>query len=249
MIYKKVDFLIIGAQKGGTTALYYYLRNHPEIEMAKEKEVHFFDDENIFATTPPNYSIYESQFANNKNARLFGEATPIYLYWNPSCKRILEYNPNIKLIALLRNPIERAYSHWNMEFKRKAEHANFDFCIENEDKRLAEVHPLQHRVYSYIDRGMYADQIKRYKNQFSDDQLLFIKYEDFKKNPELTLLQIFTFLGVNPKTYNFIPSIHNDSNYTDALLSETRNRLVNLFTKNILEVEQLLKWDCSDWLK
>jgi hypothetical protein len=249
MIYKKVDFLIIGAQKGGTTALYYYLRNHPEIEMAKEKEVHFFDDENIFASIPPNYSIYESQFVNNKNARLYGEATPIYLYWNPSCQRIHEYNPNIKLIALLRNPIERAYSHWNMEFKRKAEHATFDFCIENENKRLAEVHPLQHRVYSYIDRGMYAEQIKRYKNQFSDDQLLFIKYEDFKNNPEKVLTNIFNYLGVDPNSYQFTPSRHNHSDYSSSMNLETRRYLINLFKENILEVEKLLNWDCHDWLE
>ncbi|MFN0188408.1 MAG: sulfotransferase domain-containing protein [Bacteroidia bacterium] len=249
MITKKVDFLIIGAQKGGTTALYYYLRNHPEIEMEQEKELHFFDDENAFAKTPPNYLTYESQFENKKGARIFGEATPNYLYWIPSCQRILAYNTNIKLIALLRNPIERAYSHWNMEFKRNAEFANFEFCIESEKKRLAKVHPHQHRVYSYIDRGMYAEQIKRYKKFFNEDQLLFIKYEDFKNNNEKVLIKIFNFLGANSMLYNFVPSVYNNSKYTNTLLPETKNHLINLFSMNISEVEKLLNWDCSDWLR
>ena len=249
MINKKVDFLIIGTQKGGTTALYYYLRNHPEIEMARKKEVHFFDDENVFALPHINYSTYESQFDNSKNAIIFGEATPIYLYWKPSCKRIQEYNSKIKLIVILRNPTDRAFSHWNMEMKRNAERESFEFCINNEERRLTEIHPQQHRVYSYIDRGMYAEQIRRYKKHFSEDQIHFIKYDDFKNNPEITLTNIFNFLGVNPSNYVFTHSIHNDSNFTISMLPETRNHLLNIFTKNILEVEQLLNWDCSDWLK
>ena len=73
--------------------------------------------------------------------------------------------------------------------------------------------------------------------------------DDFKNNPEITLTNIFNFLGVNPSNYVFTHSIHNDSNFTISMLPETRNHLLNIFTKNILQVEQLLNWDCSDWLK
>src|ERR1700712_3741069 len=150
----KLDFLIIGTQKGGTSALDYYLRLHPGIEMGKQKELHFFDDEEIFKSKKVDYTVLESHFQVHSD-KICGEATPIYMYWQPCIKRIWEYNHKIKLIAILRNPVSRAYSQWNMEIQRKWDSGTFLDCIVNEEKKARESLPLQHRVYSYIDRGFY----------------------------------------------------------------------------------------------
>ena len=126
---KKIDFLIVGAQKAGTSALDMYLRKHPEIEMARpQKEVHFFDDEKYFKKNKVNYEVYHEYFTND-NSKIKGESTPVYMYWSLAMKRIYEYNPQIKIIAVLRNPIERAFSHWNKEKYRKRETADFSTAI------------------------------------------------------------------------------------------------------------------------
>lgn len=246
---KKIDFLIIGTQKGGTSALDEYLRQHPEIGMAHKKELHFFDNDTLFSEKEVDYSIYENAFDFSKNNKVYGESTPIYLYWEPCCKRIWEYNKDIKLIAFLRNPIDRAFSQWNMEYARNAEKESFTYCIHNESKRIEETLTRQHRVFSYIDRGCYAEQIRRYKRYFSDEQLLFIKYEAFKKNQEKGLRKVFDFLNVDQDSYIFNEKIVHKINYHYEMKAEDKNYLITVFQDDIREVERLLQWDCRDWLE
>ena len=246
---RKIDFLIIGTQKGGTKALDFYLRQHPEVGMAKKKEVHFFDDEKIFKKRIRSYSDYSNAFNCSTQKKMYGEATPIYLYWEPCCRRIWEYNNKIKLIAILRNPIDRAFSHWNMEYGRKADKNPFFDCLMNERERTRGALPGQHRVYSYIDRGYYSEQIRRYRRFFPDEQLLFIKYDDFKNKQEQKLNDVFEFLGVNSDKYIFKKEIVNKRIYHHEMTIEERNYLKGLFKNDIHEVERILNWDCQDWLK
>ena|SRR5450755_1220153 len=117
-IPEKVAFLIAGTQKGGTTALASYLQEHPAICMSTVKEVHFFDTEEFFASGDVDYTRYHARFNPTARKRLLGEATPIYMYWEAAAHRIQRYNPTMKLILLLRNPVTRAYSHWNHEHAR-----------------------------------------------------------------------------------------------------------------------------------
>lgn len=121
----KIDFVISGTQKGGTSALDAYLREHPEICMADKKEVHYFDNEDFYCYEQLGYLNYHSFFSPNESHKILGEATPIYMYWYDAPKHIWQYNSNMKLIAILRNPIERAYSHWNMERSRGADKLSF----------------------------------------------------------------------------------------------------------------------------
>src|SRR6185503_6418815 len=117
-VERRVDFFVAGVQKGGTTALDAMLRRHPAIQMARlngkdVKEVHFFDDESI-DWSAPDYGKLHRHY-DWSESRVRGEATPIYLYWPNALKRLLAYNPNVKLIILLRHPIHRAFSQWQME--------------------------------------------------------------------------------------------------------------------------------------
>src|SRR4051795_9448938 len=116
-----INFVIGGTQKGGTSALDAFLRQHPQICMPESrKELHFFDREENFAR-PPKYRKYHANFRPGPGHRVTGEATPIYMYWDAAPARIWSYNPAMKWILVLRNPVERAFSAWNMETKRGAE--------------------------------------------------------------------------------------------------------------------------------
>jgi hypothetical protein len=153
------------------------------------------------------------------------------------------------MIFILRNPIERALSHWNMEYDREFEQESFATAIRNETERINTAYPLQHRIYSYIDRGMYSEQIARYKNYFPDNQLMFIKYEDFNNHQEKTLNQIFNFLNVNPEEFTFNrKTVHKRKKHSN-MSSADKDYLLNIFKNDIQLVEKMLNWDCSDWLE
>ncbi len=242
---RKVDFLIVGVQKGGTTALDFYLRQHPNISMAKQKEVHYFDNDSNFDEIP-NYDSYHQYFENNDKIK--GEATPIYIYWNMAIKRIWEYNPKIKIIVILRNPIERAYSHWNMERSRNADNLPFYKAIINENKRYKEVLPERHRVYSYIDRGFYSEQLRNIYRYFDNSQVMVVKNEDLKNNPLNLLNQVCNFLGVAQFESIDRQNIHSKE-YENPIDIESFEYLRDIFVLEIEMASKMLGWDCTNWLK
>ena len=245
---RSVDFIICGTQKGGTTALDAYFREHPEICMANQKEVHYFDNEKHFANGVPNYSKYHAFFSPKKTHKVLGEATPIYMYWNESPKRIFEYNNKIKIIIILRSPIDRAYSHWNMERSRNADSMSFKEAIDAERERCREALPYQHRVYSYVDRGHYLDQLRRIWAYFPKERVLILKNEDLKQNVYATLNQVADFLGVSHFNNIDNKNVHSRP-YVSHMSREERDFLKSIFEAEIKELEEELQWDCSDWLK
>jgi len=127
-----------------------YLRTHPAICMANRKEVHFFDNERIFIQRDIDYSAYQTFFSPSPSQHLLGEATPIYMYWYDAPRRIWQYNPAMKIIVVLRNPIERAFSHWNMERDRNADSLPFFEAIQSESERCRVALPSQHRVFRML---------------------------------------------------------------------------------------------------
>ena len=241
----KVNFLVIGAQKAGTTALDHYLRQHPDIGMADVKEVHYFDDEDVFANVPVDRSAYEAHFPGTK--RFHGETTPIYLWWKPACERIQRYNPDMKLIAVLRDPTERAYSHWNMEFNRGAETRDFRSAVQAELEQR-KIDPVrQHRVFSYLSRSFYAEQIERFQRTFDPHQLLWVKYEDLRDDPLLCLHRIFDHVGAKPASVPFALTDLNKGVYSFPLDNNMRLELRAYFDDDIKKVERLLDWDLAEW--
>lgn len=245
----KVNFLVAGVQKAGTTALFEYLKGHAELSMATPKETHFFDDERYFENKEIDYKRYHTFFNDCHNInKLFGEATPIYTYWYDAPKRIWNYNPSIKIIVVLRNPIERAFSHWNMERDRNFDLLDFHTAIRNEANRCREALPLQHRVFSYIDRGFYTEQLRRIWHYFPKDQTLILKHEDLKDDLDRTLLQVSNFLKISKFKKTEFKNIHSRA-YKSSLDTADHLYLRNIFIHDINELESLLGWDCSDWLQ
>lgn len=192
-----VDFIIAGVQKGGTTALFDYLGDHPALALSKVKEVHFFDDETQ-DWSDPDYGAYHAQFDGAAEGALKGEATPIYVYWPNALERIRAYNPAARLIILLRDPVERAFSHWRMEAGRGVETHSFGWCVREGRQRLFRAEPWGvHREFSYVERGYYGEQMERLFGLFPREQVLVLRSDALDADPNGTLAAISRFLGVD----------------------------------------------------
>jgi hypothetical protein len=190
-----VSFVIAGVQKAGTTALFDYLSEDPGVSLSRVKEVHFFDDETQ-DWAHPDYGAYHANFAP-ADGRPRGEATPIYLYWPNCVERIAAYNPAMRLIVLLRDPVERAWSHWKMEYARGAETRPFAWCIREGRQRLFDVKPWgHHREFSYVERGFYAEQLERLFGHFPREQVLVLSADQLSREPAPTLATVRNFLGI-----------------------------------------------------
>ena len=182
-----MSFLICGAQKAGTTALADYLRGHPQLFLPEQKELHHFDDESLAWGDQPrhhqrNRRSYHRSFRTAPADCHWGEATPIYMYWEAAPERIWRYNPAMRIVVILRNPIERAYSHWAMEVGRGADDLSFADALGEEASRCRSALPFQHRVYSYADRGFYSGQLRRLWRFFGEEAVLILKQEELRQS-------------------------------------------------------------------
>jgi hypothetical protein len=196
--------------------------------------------------------MYHSFFDESDNNRLKGEATPAYMYCREAPRRIWQYNPNIKIIVILRNPIERAFSHWNMEVQRGAENLSFSEAIDNESARCRLALPNQHYIYSYLDRGFYTSQIRELWRFFKFEQVLLLKHDDLKKNHRKTINKVFDFLEVScldvTSSEPLEEKVLHRAKYNNKLDEALKIKLVNFYRFEILQLELLLGWDCSEWL-
>ncbi|MFD2497992.1 sulfotransferase [Rhizorhabdus histidinilytica] len=175
------------------------MRELPDIQMPVVKEAHFFDEEQGVDWSDPDYSAYHALFTADD--RLRGEATPIYLYWPNALERIVRYNPAAKIILLFRDPIQRAWSHWKMEYAKRKETEPFAWCIREGRERVATGDPTapgHHRVFSYVERGFYGAQVERLLALFPREQCLLLRSEELRQEPQATLGTVCRFLGVSP---------------------------------------------------
>lgn len=243
----KVDFLIIGTQKGGTTALHNMLSLHPKVNLSSEKELHYFDNEKRYNSKE--LFEYHNHF-NFEEGCITGESTPAYLYYESCPQRIWKYNPNIKLIILLRNPIKRAYSHWNMNKKLDWVEGEFTDVFTLEEASFKKSRPFQDKRHSYLERGYYTEQLRRYYRFFPKQNIHIVKSEDFFSNTSQELMSIYDFLGLKSNiNIDFDEvNIHNRS-YASKMSSKEFRQLKHIYKFEIKQLERMLGWDCSDWLE
>lgn len=237
----RVDFIVIGAQKAGTTALFDYLGEVRSIGLSDVKEVHFFDDESQ-DWAAPDYAVYHAHFDLADGSRVWGEATPIYLYWKDSLARIRAYHPGVRLILLLRDPVARAFSHWRMEFARGVETKPFDWCIRQGRTRLFEAEPWgYHREFSYVERGFYGEQIETLFALFPREQVLILRAEDLDARPEPTLQTVCGFLGVEAPAAARPRRVHEAQTmaYPSSLTAEDTAFLRALYAADARRLEAL----------
>jgi len=231
------DFIIIGAQRSGTTSLYNYLAAHPHILPALMKEVHFFD-----LAFHKGLSWYRANFplapAKKGQPRMItGEASAYYIFHPHVPSRIATIFPSIKLILLLRNPVDRAYSHYQHEVKLGIEHLSFEEAIEQESARLTgdleklirdeTYSSFNHRHFSYLSRGRYIDQLKHWTRIFPKEQILMIKSEEFFESPQKSLSKVMNFLYLPDWHFSGF-KVHNQLQY-HGMKPETRDRLSAYF--------------------
>jgi hypothetical protein len=217
----RVNFLIIGVQKGGTTALFDYLGDHADVALSREKELHFFDDETQ-DWAAPDYGAYHARF-DDPAGRPLGEATPIYSYWPSALERIAAYNPAMKLILVLRDPVDRAWSHWRMEYARGVEREGFARCIRQGRQRLFDAEPWGfHREFSYVERGFYGEQVERILTLFPREQLLILTSAGLESDPAVALASVRAFLGLPPGQAPTPRRVHvgQEMNYPSELTPE-----------------------------
>ncbi len=215
------DFLIIGAQKAGTTALYAYLREHPAVAGPPWKEVSFFDRHFWRGA-----AWYRGHFPNTLYLRrirsragvepLVGEASPSYLFHPFAPARAAALLPEVRLIALVRNPIDRALSHYHHEVALGREPLSFEQALEQEDARMeSELERLRDPRYfshawwnfTYLSRGRYAEQLERWLELVPRERLLILPSEELLERPSETYKHVLDFLGAPAHELDAYPRI------------------------------------------
>lgn len=184
------DFLVIGAMRSGTTSLARWLRAHPQAFVPVTKELHFFDlhwDQGV--------AWYERHFDGAGQASAAGEATPNYLYHHEVPGRIAQVLPGIRLVAVLRNPVDRAWSHYWMNVQKGRERLSFEDALASEPKRLAtEDAPWR---WAYLDRGRYAEQLRRYEERFGRYRMHVLLFDDMRADAVAAYRGVCRFLGID----------------------------------------------------
>ncbi len=206
------DFLIIGAQKAGTTSLYEYVCRHPQVAPATTKEVHFFDHK-----FEKGIDWYRSHFQSSlrrtygrwvrRRKFVTGEATPAYLFVPDGPDRVAEIVPRARLIALLRDPVARAYSHYQDNLRNGREPRSFEAAIDEEATRIRRgddevpgrgAARWRHLRQAYLARGLYAGQIERWRRRFPREQLLLLDSAEFSRRKPETLDRVAEHVGLAP---------------------------------------------------
>ena len=252
----KPNFLIVGAAKAGTTSLYYYLNQHPEIQMSKVKEPFFFaymNDPNVTFRSGDNPEIitssseYEKLYDLSANHKVLGESSTWYLYlYEKTIKNIKEYYENVepKIIVFLRNPIERCWSHYQMNVDNGWEDSTKTFEEVIEPKIIKQrLSNSWAPTYDYIGYGMYYEQVNAYIKNFSNVKIFL--FDEFIKNRENVFLEIFNFLGIDnefkPNTkvkYNFSGNPKNK--FLNYILFEDNN--VKKFLRPLIDKMNSVKF-------
>jgi len=256
------DYLILGAQKSGTNSLYWYLLQHPSVDPAITKEIRFFDK--YYDRGLNWYSVcfpfkFHKFFAKNLQGKNFitGEATERYLDHPLSPQRVKKNLPNAKFIILLRNPIDRAYSHYNMRFNARKEILSFEDAIEQEIERTqGEFKKMQNdenyysRDYfhhSYLDRGIYVKKIKRWMDVFPKEQFLIIQSEEFLKHKSEFYNNVLKFLNLTPWELSDYKEIGLAKYKQPKMREDTRKKLVEFFKPHNKKLYEFLgrnfDWD------
>jgi Sulfotransferase domain len=235
------DFVIIGVQRGGTTTLYEDLLKHPGIRGAKVKEVHYFDNrywngEDWYRKQFPTEDE-ESKAEAAGTPFISGEASPYYIFHPHAARRMRLLIPNAKLVALLRNPVDRAYSHYSRRVKKGGETLGFEEALDAEEGRLkgelehmvADEHynSYRYRTCSYKARGRYSEQLEALYRVYPKEQVLVIKSEDLFEKPKETYAEVVAFLGAAAKLPESFSKV-NVGHYP-AMKPETRRSLLEYF--------------------
>ncbi len=245
------DFIIIGTVRSGSTSLYYNICEHPSVLSADYDEIGFFDS---------NFHLgiewYRSMFPTKKEMEnvkketgfaITGEDTPFYFWKKEAAERIYDMNQNSKILSIFRNPVDRAYSNYNISVIAKTENLTFEDAIDEEIDFLSK-HSFRESVdrrRSYLAKGIYEEQIKIWMEIFSKKQIHLLSTEDMSNNPQNTLQDIFKFLDI--PQYEIKKPQKQKANTYEKMKSQTRDRLLDFYKEHNEKffkiIEKKFEWD------
>lgn len=269
----KPTFLVVGAAKAGTTSVYHYLGEHPGIFVPAGKEL------NYLAHHPAKHSPlqgpdvtykkavrsreqYLQVFSGAPEGSVIGEVAHIYLYAEESPGIVREALGSPRIVALIRNPADRAYAHFAFHRELGLEPlATFEEAVEDE---AARIQGGWDPAYHYVRRGFYGSQLGRYYRLFPESGIRVYKFEDFFRDPLESLADLYGFVGVDPtfvpdvtrkfmpggdpRTLQYVSSPNEGLPEAKPIASETRRGLMETYAEDIREAERLTGLDLSDWL-
>lgn len=230
----KPNFIVLGGHKCATSSLHLYLQQHPEIYIHPKKGIDFFNregnretGENIITTIEEYKKIYDKV----ANEMVVGEVSSVYFHSPRACKAIKKYLPNVKLIAILRNPVDRALSNFNVMHK--------DFNSRNYQKIFD-----KSRIFY---KGLYSQFLTLYLNEFDNSKIRFYLFEDLTQETDNFFCSFFSFIGVDS---SFKPdcSIILRQNKKNEVPEQVKNKLINFYKDDILKTQEILDRDLSNWL-
>ena len=240
---RKVDFFVIGVARGGTTSLYNYLQQHPEIFLPRVKECNYFSevdsvDKEAYSKPEPgreyhmkiirDEKVYHGLFEAAKPGQCMGEISPSYLWDKGTAQRIHSHNPDAKILVSLRNPVNRAHSHYLMHFQTGHENsATFEQALEAPKKEIWGGGNM------YLEMGLYYDQLKPYFDHFPSENIKVLISEDWTSRNGEALSEIFDFLGLE------------DISFVDDTSHNASKQLKNKGLLDILRserIKRLIKW-------
>jgi len=257
------DFFLVGAAKSGTSSLWDYLSQHPDVVMSQPKEPNFFvfdglqlppdagpaDTDTLYRRlykdTITDLSSYTALFANASISSVVGEASVRYLYYPETPERIKAIVPDARIIVMLRHPIDRLYSHYVMNLRHLFEPLSLEQALEQEAERVQQNWGYD---WHYVRVSLYAEQVQRYFDLFGRDRVKVVLYDDFRKDPAAIVQDIYAYLGVDP---TFKPEVDKQPNagYVPKSLrlqqfliepNPLRSLLERLLPKNLYRT--LIRW-------
>ena len=200
------NFAIIGTAKSGTTSLHYYLKQHPQVYMSPQKETNFFafegdkdwfrgpgDERDLRTAVITEPDAYKKQFEAVSGETAVGESSTWYLYSTQAVAKMRDHLPEAKLIAMLRNPVDRAFSSYLHLVREGREELSFEEALLAEEERIAKRWAF---MWHYQRAGFYAEQVERFLDLFASEQIRFYLYDDLLADPDGLLADIYEFLGV-----------------------------------------------------
>lgn len=245
---RKPDYLIVGAQKAGTTTMFNMLSRHPAVANPLNKEMHYFDRRDIRSSWE-----YRRHFPISSQ-KITGEATPSYLFYPGVAEQVRQELPDTKIVVVLRNPVDRAYSHYCMRQTRGKELLSFEDAIDAEQERLSEaLESFQHQpdahgaellAHSYVARGLYATQLTDWYRQFPTERVFVMCYERFINDLDKEFGSLCHFLGIAREIG--VEQIHLNSGRYPPMQEGTRRQLSEYFREPNRKLYNLIG-DDFDW--
>jgi hypothetical protein len=234
-----LNYTIVGAVKGGTTALDHFLSQHPDVCTAVQKETHFFVRDIFFQSPAPRYEWLHFSFCHYRGEKAVGEATPEYMYFDVALARMRDYNPALKLVFLLRHPAERAYSQYRMAVERGLEARSFSEALRQD--AAAE----DGADGDYTAGGFYMAPIRDVSRHFPRQQLLFLRSEELRQHHHETMTTVLEFLGVDPSPIPEPRQLLKGSG--PPMAAADRRLLVDMYRAEVGALEDFFGWDLATW--